>query len=147
MVCLQETMFEKCEPRDWNLVERGFLEGFLAIDATGRSMAMVVAWSEIILSKVDMWSVQFSTAANLKREDRLGMTVVLVYGRMNVTRRKDLWRELVGVADTFQGSPLLIGGDFNVTLELTDRPNSMGRTDIRGWPSKNGAYGLCIYVE
>ena len=85
--------------------------------------------------------------ANLKREDGLGMTVVSVYGHMNVTWRKDLWRELAGVADAFQGSPLLMWGDFNVTLEVTDRPNSMGRTAIRGWPSKNWAYGLCIYVE
>ena len=55
------------------------------------------------------------------------MAVVSAYGPTNALRRKDLQRELAGVADMFKGSYLFIifeGGNFNVNLEATCRPNS-----------------------
>ena len=39
-------------------------------------------------------------------------------------------RELAGVMATFQGSPLLIGGNFNVRLEAKNMPNDMGGRDL-----------------
>ena len=53
----------------------------------------------------------------------------LAYGPVNATKRKDLWMELAGVAATFQGSLMLIGGGFNVTVEARDRPNDMRGQD------------------
>ena len=47
----------------------------------------------------------------------------LAYGPVNATKRKDLWMELAGVVATLQGSLMLIGGGFNVTVEARDRPN------------------------
>ena len=41
------------------------------------------------------------------------------------------------MAASFQGSPLLIGGDFNVTLKMTDRPNDKRRRD----PNSGGFLG------
>ena len=35
MTYVQETMLEICEARDWYVVERGFLEGFLMVNAVG----------------------------------------------------------------------------------------------------------------
>ena len=56
------------------------------------------------------------------------MGVALVHG-FTTAMRKDLWRELAGVAATFQRSPLLIGGDFNVTLGVKDKPIDMEGRD------------------
>ena len=33
---MQETMLESCGTQDWNMVGRGFLDGFLAVNAIGR---------------------------------------------------------------------------------------------------------------
>ena len=35
-MCFQDILLERREARDWNKVGQGFLEGFLAINATGR---------------------------------------------------------------------------------------------------------------
>ena len=129
MACSQETMLEKSEARDWNLVGRGFLEGFLAVNAIGRSGGVVITWNEAIFSKKDTGIGQFSSVVKLRLlEDSLEMAVVSVYGSTNAMR-KELWMELADVADTFQGLPLLIGIDFKCDL------------------SRNGACGLCLYVE
>ena len=42
---LQETMLEISEVRDWNRLGRGFLEGFLAVNAVGCSGGVVIAWN------------------------------------------------------------------------------------------------------
>ena len=53
------------------------------------------------------------------------MVIVLVFGLATVSKLKDLWREPAGVTATFQGLPLFIGGDFNVTLKSKGCPNDM----------------------
>ena len=54
VVFLQETMMEECGIREWNMVGRGFLEGYAAVDANGRSGGLIVAWSEGLLKDRDM---------------------------------------------------------------------------------------------
>ena len=66
MVCLQETMWEWCEVRDCNGVRRGFLDGFLAVNAIGHYGGVVVAWNEATFSRVDAWIDQFSVGVKLK---------------------------------------------------------------------------------
>ena len=58
---------ERCEVRDWNGIGRCFLDGFLAVNAVGRSRGVVVAWNEAVFSRVDAWTGQFSAVVKLKR--------------------------------------------------------------------------------
>ena len=41
--CIQEIMLTSCEAKDWSLVGRGFLDGFVAVNANGHSEVIVVA--------------------------------------------------------------------------------------------------------
>ena len=43
----------------------------------------------------------------------------------------ELWENISELATTFQGIPVIIGRDFNVTLEAADRPNGLGEQDPR----------------
>ena len=50
------------------MVGRGFLEGFLVVNANGRSRRVVVAWNETVFTKVDARIGQFSMTIKLKRQ-------------------------------------------------------------------------------
>ena len=95
MECIQEIMLESYETRDWNMVGRGFLEGFPAVNINGQSTGVVVAWNEMLFTKVDSRMGQFSMAVKLKRHsDELQVVVVSIYGPALVRRRAKLWGEL-----------------------------------------------------
>ena len=52
-----------------------------------------------------------------------------VYGPVYANRRERLSEELDEVVARFNGTPLLFGGDFNVTLEVDDRPDGASGCD------------------
>ena len=90
----------------------------------------MVTWNESAFTKVDSRMGQFSKAVKLKRHsNELEEVVISVYGPTNVRRRTELWGFLEKMAAAFQGSPMLMGGDFNVTLEAENRPNNTGEQD------------------
>ena len=77
-----------------NGVGRGFLDGFLVVNAVGHSMVVVVAWNETMFSRVDAWMGHLSVMAKLKwLTDDFEIVVASTYSPMNATKRKDLWRE------------------------------------------------------
>ena len=130
VVCLQETWLEKYEPHDWRMVGRDILEGYHAVNATGRSGGVLIAWNEGLYDKEDLWDGQFVAAVKLsRRSDGLEVVVTSVYGPVYANRWERLWEELDEVVDRFNGTPLLFGGDFNVTLEVDDRPDGAGGRD------------------
>ena len=49
-----------------------------------------------------------------------------VYGPSISTSRGELWEDMIQMCETFPNHPVLIGGDFNVTLEAEDHLNGMG---------------------
>ena len=107
------------------MVGQCFLEGFLAVNANGQSDRVVVLWNEMVFTKVNSRMGQFSVAVKLMRYSyELEVVVVLVYGLENVTKRAERWGELEEMAATFQGSLMVMGGDFNVTLKAEDRRNN-----------------------
>ena len=61
-----------------------------------------------------------------RRSDGLKVVVASVYGLVCANRRERLWDELDEVVARFNGTPLLFGGDFNVTLEADDWPDGAG---------------------
>ena len=127
MAFIQETKVRMLR----NMVGRRFLEGFLAVNANKRSGGLVVAWNETLFTKVYTRMGQFSVAVKLKRQSNdLEVVVVLINVPTNARRRPELWGELAEMATVFQGSPMLMGGDFNVTLEAKNRPNNAGGQDL-----------------
>ena len=51
------------------------------------------------------------------------------YNPHSLARQLELWEDLLELATKFQGTRLIIGGDFNVTLKAADRPNGLGGQD------------------
>ena len=128
VVCLQETWMETCEQQDWRMVRGDLLEGYHAVKATGRSGGVVIAWNEGVYEK-EVWHRQFVAAAKLTRSDGLKIVVASVYGPVYGNRRGRLWEELDEVVVRFHDTPLLFGGDFNVTVVANDRPDGTGGRD------------------
>ena len=83
----------------------------------------------MVFAKVASGMWQFSVVVKLKRDsDDLEMVVVSIYGP-KYAKRSELWGELAEVTVTFQGSLVLMRGNFNVTVEVMDRPNNAGGQD------------------
>lgn len=130
VVCLQETMLATCEDRIWKSVGRGQLDGYVAINAIGRSGGVIIAWNETLFAKVEEWKGAHVVATKLARlTDGWEWMVASVYGPTIPTRREELWGELASIANRYRGTPMLFGGDFNVTLEAMDRPDGTGGRD------------------
>ena len=85
----------------------------------------MAASNETMFAKVASRMGQFSVTIKLQRHsDDSHVVVVSIYSPKNVKRKAELWGELTEVAITFQGTPMQMGGDFNVTLEEIDRLNN-----------------------
>ena len=59
------------------------------------------------------------------------LVIISVYAPVVPALRASFWEELAEAAAKFQGSPVLFGSDFNVTLHAEDRPYGMGGYDLR----------------
>ena len=129
VVFLQETWLEKCEPQDWRVIGGDFLEGYRAVKATGRSGGVLIAWNKGLYDKEEVWDGQFVVAAKLLRSDGLKVMAASVYRPVYANRRERLWEELDEVVARFNDTPMLFGGDFNVTLVADDRLDGTGGRD------------------
>ena len=111
------------------MVGGDFREGYHAAKATGRSGGVLIAWNEGLYDKEEVWDGQFVVAVKLSRSDGLKVVVASVYGPVYANRRERLWEELDKVVARFNDTPMLFGGDFNVTLVADDRPDGTGGRD------------------
>ena len=57
--------------------------------------------------------------------------VVFIYGPPSPPLWEELWTDFVEVVEAFSEILLYFGENFNVTLEVTDRPNDSGGLDPR----------------
>ena len=86
MVCIEEAKLEHHRTQDWNMVGRGFLEGFLAVNANGQFEGIVVTWNETVLTEVDT-----RMGVKLTRQsDDFDVVMVSIYGPANAKRRAEL---------------------------------------------------------
>ena len=109
---------------------RGSSGGVSCSEGNGSIGRSLIAWNEGLYEKEEVWDGQFVVAAKLaRRSDGLKIVVASVYGPVYVNRRRRLWEELDEVVDRFHDTPLLFGGDFNVTLVADDRPDGTGGRD------------------
>ena len=130
LICLQETMLAQLEQRTWTTLGWGSGAAHVAIEASGRSGGILLAWKEEIFDHLSTWRGLHVAAAHLKsRRDGTPFVVASVYGPTHPGRREELWEDLRQLHGAFPETPMLIGGDFNVTLRASDRPNGGGGRD------------------
>ena len=127
IICLEETMISQVEPRTWTSLGWGSATAYVDIPASGRSGGILLALKEDLFDQLNVWRGRHVVAAALKnRRDDTSCVVALVYGPTNPSRLDELWEDLRQLYGAFLATSLLIGGDFNVTLRIDDRPNGGG---------------------
>ena len=90
----------------------------------------MLAWKASSFDQEATWRGRHIVAARLSyREDDRHLVIASAYGPAIPTNRGELWEDLLQLCRAFPNMPLLIGGDFNVTLDAEDRPNDMGGLD------------------
>ena len=104
----------------------------ISCSALGRSGGIILAWKEDLFDQSCTWMGRHVAAARLvNRRDGFSAVVASAYGPAAPTLRSELWEDLAQLHEAFPESPILIGGDFNVTLAVSDRPNDGGGRDPR----------------
>ena len=89
-----------------------------------------MAWKEDRFDRLSTWTGRHAVAAKLvSRRDGFSVVVAFVYGPSAPALRHELGEDLARLRGTYPDSPLLIGGDFNVTLQANDQPNGGGGRD------------------
>ena len=63
------------------------------------------------------------------RTDGNAIVMASAYSPSTLSRRGELWEDLAQLCRAFPDTPILIGGDYNVTLAADDRPNRAGGRD------------------
>ena len=96
------------------------------------SGGIILAWKEVIFDRAETWLGRHVVAARLvNRMDGSAVVTTSAYVPSATTLRGELWEDLVQLCRAFPDTPILIGGDFNVTLAVADRPNGAGGRDPR----------------
>ena len=85
-----------------------------------------------------------AAACLTSRADDRQIVFASVYGPSISTSRGKLWEDMTQMCETFSNHPVLIGGDFNVTLEAEDRPNGMGDRDPSSIQFRETLLRLCL---
>ena len=130
VVCLQETMLAHFDQHIWTSLGWGGGEAHIEIAASGRSEGIILAWKEDRFDRLSTWTGRHAVAAKLvSRRDRFSVVVASAYGPSAPALRHELGEDLVRLWGAYPDSPLLIGGDLNMTLQANDRPNGGGGRD------------------
>ena len=66
----------------------------------------------------------------VNRSDRRLMVMASAYSPVTPSRRGELSEDLAQLCGVFPDTPILIGGDYNVTLAVDDCPNGAGGRDL-----------------
>ena len=123
-------MLTQLDQRTWTSLGWGSSESYVAIAASGRSGGIILAWKEAIFDRVETWLGRHVVAACLvNRMDGSVFVTASAYGPSATSLRGVLCEDLVQLCGDFPDTPILIGGDFNVTLAAADRPNGAGGRD------------------
>ena len=130
LIRLQETMLVQLDQQTWTTLGWGSGAAHVAIEASGRSGGILLAWREELFNHLSTWKGRHVAAAHLKsRRDGTPFVVASVYCPTHPGRREELWEDLRQLHGAFPETMMLIGGYFNVTLRANDRPNGGGGRD------------------
>ena len=90
----------------------------------------MLASKEVLFDRITEWRGRHVVAVCLLcRADGLHFVFASAYAPMVPTGRGELWEDLIQMCGVFPNLPVLIGGDFNVTLAAVDWPNDTGGRD------------------
>ena len=130
VICLQDTMLTSSEHCIWSDLGWEGEATHVCIVANGRSGGAHLAWKASIFTLETDWRGRHIDAARLAcRVDDRHLVIASAYGPAIPTNWGELWEDLTQLCRTFPNMPLVIGGDFNVTLTAADRPNDTGSLD------------------
>ena len=95
IVCLQETMLLQVDQQIWTALGLGSAEVHVAIDASGRSGGIILAWKEDQFDRSCTWTGRHMAAAWLvKKRDGFNAVVASAYGPTSPTLQSELWEDL-----------------------------------------------------
>ena len=130
IICLQETMSSQVDQHFWMVLGWGTSGAATCIDASGRSGGLLLAWKEELFEVITTWQGRHIAEAKLvAHADGSHLVLASAYGPTAVQRREELCEDLRHLCTIFSGSPLIISGDFNVTLSPEDCPNGLSGCD------------------
>ena len=130
IILLQETMLTQVDQQISTSLGWGSGEAHVAIAASGRSGGIILAWKEELFDRASTWKGRHVVAASLvDRRDGFGFVVASAYGPTTTALRSEMWDDLVRLQGAHPDIPILIGGDFNVTIMATGRSNGGGGRD------------------
>ena len=116
--------------RTWSDLNWGGEATQVCIEANGRSGGVLLAWKASSIDQEMTWRGRHIVAIRLScRADDRHLVIASAYGPAIPTNWGELWEDLLQLCRAFLNMPLLIGGDFNVTLDAEDRPNDMSGLD------------------
>ena len=102
VVCLQETMLLQVTQQTWTALGLGSVEAHVAIDASGRSGGIILAWKEDQFDRSCTWTGRHVAAARLvNRRDDFSAMVASAYGPAAPTLQSELWEDLVQLHEAF----------------------------------------------
>ena len=124
VICLHETMLTHPDQRTWTSLGSGSGESQFSIAALGRSSGIILAWKEATFDRSETELGRHVVAACLvNRMDINAIVTASAYGPSAPTLRSKLCKDLVQLCGAFPDTPILISGDYNVTLAADDHPN------------------------
>ena len=145
VVCLQETLLANPDLQTWSSLGWGRDMAHVHINATGRSGGVLFAWKETRFALQTAWRGQHVAAACLTSwADDRHIVFASVYGPSISTSQGELWEDMIQMCETFPNHPVLIRGDFNVTLEAEDRSNGIGGRDPGSVQFRKTLLRLCL---
>ena len=82
---------------------------------------MILSWKEALFDKSETWLGRHVVAARVVyRIDGNAIVMASAYGPSSPSHQGELWEDLAQLCRTFPDTPILIGGDYNVTLAADD---------------------------
>ena len=123
-------MLLQVDQQTWTALGLGGTEAHVAIAASGLLGGILLAWKEDLFDRSCTWTGCHVVAARLvNRRHGFNAVIASVYGPATAILRSELWEDLTRLHGDFLESPILISGDFNVTLMASERPNDGGGRD------------------
>ena len=121
-------MMSQTDQRFWMVLGCGSPGVATCIDASDGSGGLILAWKEELFEVITTWQGRHIAAARLaSRADGSQLVDASAYGPTAIQKREELREDISQLCTIFAGIPLIIGGDFNVTLAPEDQGSTPDR--------------------
>ena len=131
MICLQETLLVDPDQNTLSSLGWSSEDSLIYLNASCRSGGIPLAWKETFFAlQAECRGRHLVAACLMNRADGRYYVFASAYNPSISIARGELWEDLIQMCETFPSHPVLIGGDFKVTLAAEDRPNGMGGRDL-----------------